>query len=800
MANYTIEVFMPVADGYSVTTLESFLDNPLVKHIWLLSPSSVDTTYSGKVTQLTVASLSATTTFRMIAEKATADFQLFIGKEGVVVDGERLAAMCGAMPSDASMAYSHYRKVIGGVSTDAPVIECQTGSLRNDFDFGSLLLFRAKALKDYLAMSLPEYGYAGLYQLRLAMSRVGGLFRFCEYVYAEKENDTRKSGEKQFDYVNPAQRNVQIEMEEVCTHHLKEIGAWLPPCKYDRIDLSAGEFPVEASVVIPVLNRESTIGDAIASVLGQKTGFKFNILVVDNHSTDGTSAIIESFADERVVHIIPGRNDLGIGGCWNLAVNDARCGRFAVQLDSDDIYSGEDTLQRIVDGFYEQQCAMLIGSYRICDFELNTLPPGIIDHREWSEENGRNNALRINGLGAPRAFFTPVIREVGFPNVSYGEDYAVGLQISRRYRLGRIYDVLYLCRRWGGNSDAALSHEKVNAHNHYKDGLRSAELVVRQQLVKECATLSAGALAGFFDRQLGLWPDAAKRYDALDGVRVKNLGNGIHLQYNPLRVVSTAANVDAASLAARPCFLCVANRPAEQITEQVQGTLELLVNPFPILPQHFTLPTKSHTPQLLRPMYADMLHLANRWPHMALFYNGAKCGASAPDHAHLQAVPLENIPLMNGSLSGVLRLGEPLCNIGDAHIYNVGGYAVPFFMIVSQSVSHSVALFEHLLAAMSVMEDEPEPLMNVIVTGVPSGGYVTVVFPRERHRPACYFAQGALQRLVSPGTLDMAGLMVTPRECDFENITADEAVAILREVAMSQSAVDAVVEKLKGLI
>ncbi len=799
MTNYTIEVFVPAAaDGCCAATVEPFLGNPSVKQIWLLSPSPVDTPLPCGVTALTVPSLSATATFRMLAAKATADYLLFIGKEEVTVDAERLAAMCDAMPADASMAYSHYRKVLGGVSADAPVIDCQPGSLRNDFDFGSLLLFSSKALKAYLAMSLPEYEYAGLYQLRLAMSRVGTLFRFCEYVYAEEESDTRKSGEKQFDYVNPAQRNVQIEMEEVCTHHLKEVGAWLPPCKYEKIDLSVGDFPVEASVVIPVLNRESTIADAIASVLGQKTGFRFNILVVDNHSTDRTPAIIDSFADDRVVHIIPSRNDLGIGGCWNLAVNDARCGRFAVQLDSDDIYSGDDVLQRIVDGFYEQQCAMLIGSYRICDFELNTLPPGVIDHREWSEENGRNNALRINGLGAPRAFFTPVIREVGFPNVSYGEDYAVGLQISRRYRLGRIYDVLYLCRRWGGNSDAALSHEKVNAHNHYKDGLRSAELAARQQFMKECGAVSADSLAEFFDRQLQLWPDAAKRYEALGGVRMKSVGCGIYLQYNPSRAVSTAANVDAASLATRPCFLCAANRPAEQVAEPLLGTLELLVNPFPILPLHFTLPAREHTPQVLRPMYADMLHLAREWPLMALFYNGAKCGASAPDHAHLQAVPRENVPLVNGSMSALLQPGEPLCSIDDAHIYNVTGYAVPFFMIVSNKVSHSVALFERLLAAMPVVGDEPEPRMNVIVTGGPSGEYVTILLPRERHRPACYSAQGAQQRLVSPGTLDMAGLMVTPRECDFDNITADEAVAMLREVAMSQSNVDAVAGKLKN--
>ena len=537
-----------------------------------MAKNNIETVVAGSM-------LQSTAWFRNVATAAKDEYLLLVGKDGVSVDDSMLDGMLKAIPEDACMCYSHYRKKIDGNIVDAPTIDWQPGSLRNDFDFGPVILFRVDALKAYAGMELDEFEYAGFYQLRLAMERLGKIYHHQEYVYTVDEDDTRKSGEKQFDYVNPAQRNVQIEMEEVCTHHLKQVGAWLPPCKYDNIDLSTGDFPVEASVVIPVLNRESTIADAITSVLKQKTSFAFNILVVDNHSTDKTPQIIDSFGDERVVHIIPSRNDLGIGGCWQLAVNDARCGRFAVQLDSDDIYSDENTLQRVVDGFYEQQCAMLIGSYRICDFELNTLPPGIIDHREWSEENGRNNALRINGLGAPRAFFTPVIREVEFPNVSYGEDYAVGLQISRRYRIGRIYDVLYLCRRWGGNSDAALSHDKLNAHNYYKDSLRSAEFAARKELVSNWATISREGVDAFFEKQLAQWPDAAKRYEALAVVEFRDLQNGVYLQYNPTRAVSTAAKVDAASLAARPCFLCGENRPAEQIAENAMGTFELLVNP-----------------------------------------------------------------------------------------------------------------------------------------------------------------------------------------------------------------------------
>lgn len=749
-------------------------------------------------TVVTGSLMQSTAWFRELATEANGEYLLLVGKEGVMVDEEMLDTMSAAMPTEAVMAYSHYRKKIDATIVDAPTIDWQPGSLRNDFDFGPMILFRVEALKRYLAMPLDEYSYAGFYQLRLAMERLGGIYHHKEYVYTVDEDDTRKSGEKQFDYVNPAQRNVQIEMEQVCTHHLKQVGAWLPPCKYDAIDLSAGDFPVEASVVIPVLNRESTIADAITSVLKQKASFAFNILVVDNHSTDKTPQIIDSFDDERVVHIIPSHNDLGIGGCWQSAVNDARCGRFAVQLDSDDIYSDENTLQRVVDGFYQQQCAMLIGSYRICDFQLNTLPPGVIDHREWTEENGRNNALRINGLGAPRAFFTPVIREVEFPNVSYGEDYAVGLQISRRYKIGRIYDVLYLCRRWGGNSDAALSHEKVNAHNYYKDGLRSTEFAARQALVKSWETVTREGVDAFFEKQLAQWPAVAERYTLLSTAEQRDLENGITLQYNPSRAISTAAKVDAASIAERPCFLCAKNRPAEQIAENALGSLELLVNPYPILPMHFTLAATQHMPQLLEPMYADMLHLADQWQGLALFYNGAKCGASAPDHAHLQAVRCCDVPLLRDVAAGDFSLGEPVCSLGNAHVYNVKGYVVPFFMITADKVSHSVELFGRLLAAMSVADGELEPRMNVISYSSAADGYVTIVMPRAQHRPACYFANDVSQRLVSPGALDMAGLMVTPRECDFQGITADEAMALLREVAITDNAACVIVEKLKN--
>ena len=797
MKNYTIEVFMPFpANGSFLPGLKSLIDSPCVQRVWLWSASPVDVALPCKVQVLPVKSLASTALFKDLATQASADYVLYVAKDGVDVDTDKFWNLCDSMPGNASMAYTHYCKVTDGALSEAPTIDYQSGSLRNDFDFGSLLLFRTAMLKHYAQEALQEFEYAGFYQLRLALSRLGAIYHHCEFVYTEQELDNRKSGDKQFDYVNPAQRNVQIEMEHVCTHHLKATGAWLPPCKYSGIDLSIGNFPVEASVVIPVLNRESTIADAVSSVLGQKTTFKFNVLVIDNHSTDKTGEIIDSFNDGRVVHIIPESRSLGIGGCWNLAVQSEHCGRFAVQLDSDDIYSGEDTLQRIVDEFYKQQCAMIVGTYRICDFELNTLPPGVIDHREWSEENGRNNALRINGLGAPRAFFTPVIREVGFPNVSYGEDYAVGLQISRNYRIGRIYDVLYLCRRWGGNSDAALSHEKVNANNLYKDTLRTTEYEARKEYVASLSVPSFSELQQFFEKQLQEWPAAAERYAALENVELRSFENGINLQYNPARMVSTGAKVDNASLAARPCFLCPENRPAEQFAMSAMGSFDVLVNPYPILPFHFTLAAKEHTPQLLSGMFADMLHVARQWPQMAVFYNGAKCGASAPDHAHLQAVRSVDIPLVKEFTTGDVPFEmEPVAVTQNGAIYNVDGYAVPLFVIVANNVSGSVELFARMLSAMAVVDGEKEPRMNVIASYIPSEGYVVMLLPRKEHRPACYSANGDSQRIVSPGTLDMAGLVITPRESDFRALTAEEAVSILREVALEPDEVLHIVEK-----
>lgn len=467
-----IECFVPSMRGEDISvTVESF---------------SRSEAFTG-VTILSGVSLRTTETLRSIAEAVSEKFILIYTKDLPLEMGlfalDRILAV--AEDTGADMLYAdHYKMVTGADGTTVrkkhPLIACQKGALRDDFDFGSVLVFRSSSFKRAVRAMDTDYEFGALYDLRLRMKNI---VHINECLYTEIETDSRKSGEKLFDYVDPKNRNVQIEMEKVCTAHLKRIGAWLEP-KFrepDINDFPQADFKVTASVVIPVFNRIRTVKDAVESALSQICDFPYNVIVVDNHSSDGTTELLEEMAagNERLVHIVPARTDLGIGGCWNLAVHSEHCGEYAVQLDSDDVYSGRDTLQKIVDAFCQQKCAMVVGTYQMTDFQMNPIPPGVIDHREWTEDNGRNNALRINGLGAPRAFWTPLLRTINLPNTSYGEDYALGLRISREYRIGRIYDVLYCCRRWDGNSDAALDIEKVNANNQYKDRIRTWELEAR---------------------------------------------------------------------------------------------------------------------------------------------------------------------------------------------------------------------------------------------------------------------------------------------------------------------------------
>ena len=809
-----IDLFLPCEDlDVAQEALLELHDNKTVQHINLLV--SADFAASHQVpdgcTFIVVDRLESSNTVSSIAENTDADYVIICTKATPIRWGlyalERFLRT--ADDTGAVMVYSDHYSVQEGKLEKHPVIDYQAGSLRDDFDFGSLWLVKAQNLLDYAAQQdRQEYQFAGLYDLRLYLSRVGEIFHINEFLYTEDELDTRKSGEKQFDYVNPRNREVQIEMEKACTHHLEKVGALVDTNYYRQPDFDEQEFEYEASVIIPVFNREKTIADAVKSALSQKTSFKFNVIVVNNHSTDRTGEILSEIAHEmeerndkqagRLVQIVPDRNDLGIGGCWNMAINSDHCGKFAVQLDSDDLYSSPKTLQKIVDAFHKQKAAMMIGSYRMCDFDLNTLPPGLIDHKEWTEDNGCNNALRINGLGAPRAFFTPLVRQIQFPNTSYGEDYALGLVFSRRYRIGRIYDELYLCRRWGGNSDAALSIDKVNANNLYKDRLRTMELKARQQMLQGKADIMEdSSISRFFNRQMEKWADARHRFRDLKHVETHQLSDQLKVQWNPARIVSTGAKIDKKTLGDRPCFLCDKNRPKEQISKQIDERFLLLVNPFPILPIHFTIPARKHQPQSIYKNYGEMHRFLSLHSELMVFYNGPKCGASAPDHLHFQAgtsgiLPLQaNWQRLSRNLTDIISLND------DEKIALIHDFVVPAFVIISKSEDSDEALFHRLYKSMPVRGDETEPMMNIIAWRK-GDEYISVVIPREKHRPEAYFAEGDAQMMVSPGALDMSGLIITPREEDFRKLTEESASAILQECGVSMDKMNSIITKLKA--
>lgn len=745
--------------------------------------------------------LESSNTIVSIAENTDADYVMICTRHTTIGWGnntlERFLRV--ADDTDAVMVYADHYKMVEGKMEKHPVIDYQSGSLRDDFDFGSLWCIKAQALADYIAQSdREEYQFAALYDLRLYLSRVGEIFHLNEFLYSEAELDTRKSGEKQFDYVNPRNREVQIEMEKACTQHLGKVGALIDTTFYRQPDFGEQDFEYEASVIIPVFNREKTVADAVKSALGQKANFKFNVIVVNNHSTDRTGEILDELKADNMIQIVPERTDLGIGGCWNEAINSSFCGKFAVQLDSDDLYSSPKTLQKIVDAFYKQKAAMIIGSYRMCDFDLNTLPPGLIDHKEWTDENGCNNALRINGLGAPRAFFTPLVRQIQFPNTSYGEDYALGLAFSRRYRIGRIYDELYLCRRWGGNSDAALSVEKVNANNLYKDRLRTMELKARQHLLQGKADIMEdSSISRFFNRQLEVWTDARHRFRDLKHVETRQFSDQLKLQWNPARIVSTGAKIDKKTLGERPCFLCDKNRPKEQMSKQIDEKFHLLVNPFPILPVHFTIPARKHQPQLIYKNYGEMHRFISLHSDLIVFYNGPKCGASAPDHLHFQAgtngiLPLQtNWQRLSRNLTDIISLND------EEKISVVRDFIVPAFVIISKSAESDEALFRRLYKAMPQRGDETEPMMNII-SWRKGEEFISVVIPREKHRPEAYFAEGDAQFVVSPGALDMSGLIITPREEDFRKLTEEKALSLLQECGVSEEKMNAIIAKLKA--
>lgn len=799
--NKTITCFIPYGSENQINkTIRHLQECPTVDRIFLLPTSPVpNLSLPDKCYILPSSAPESVERYKQVALYANTPFTLICTQVQDLEFGYMaLERMCDYLSApQCSMVYADHYKTIKGERTPHPVIDYQLGSVRDDFDFGSLLMFRT----DYLKRAIneieaeKEYQHSALYALRLALSRYGELTHIREFLYTETEIDLRKSGEKQFDYVDPRNRQVQIEREEVFTRHLKKIGAYLKPGMM-TVDLKEGEFSHEASIIIPVRNRARTINDAIRSVLEQETSFPFNLIIIDNHSTDGTSEIIEQYKnDNRVIHLIPERTDLGIGGCWNLGINHPQCGRFAIQLDSDDLYSTPHTVQTIVDKFYKEQCAMVIGSYRMTDFTLQTLPPGVIDHKEWTDENGHNNALRINGLGAPRAFFTPLLRKIRVPNTSYGEDYALGLAFSRQYRIGRIYDVLYLCRRWEGNSDAALSIEKINQNNNYKDSLRTLEIKLRQAMNKK---RQAGEL--FIENQLAKWQTARTNHEALNQIETRRFelaGNTITVQFNPARAVSTCAKVDKSSIEARKCFLCPENKPNEQdeIIISLDEPFSLRINPYPILPGHLTISSLKHQDQVLadktiRQLPGKLISWLEEYfaSGYVLFYNGAKCGASAPDHFHFQAVKQSDVPVIQQwerLMETSVREKEIKTENGNTYSsFQITSYICPIqVFICNHSADILPEMINQYLESLPLHEGESEPRYNLFAWQDKQRGFTMAYFPREEHRPACYTATGGEQLLVSPGALDMAGLLVTPRKEDFDKITESDITQIYKEVA-----------------
>jgi len=585
-------------------------------------------------------------------------------------------------------------------------------------------------------------------------------------------------------------------------------------------------FNYEASVIIPVKNRVNTIKDSINSASRQKTKFAFNIIVVDNHSTDGTTESVKNLSshNKNIIHLIPDRNDLGIGGCWNEALSHKDCGKFAVQLDSDDIYVDENTLQKIVYKFYEKKCAMVIGSYKLTDFNLNEIPPGIIDHREWTDESGHNNALRINGLGAPRAFYAPIARDIGFPNVSYGEDYAMALAISGKYQIGRIYESIYLCRRWEGNSDAALSIEKQNANDFYKDSLRTKEITARQKLNKRGVmklslppqkTFDDSSIKSFigqnnfaeaanalFNSQLNKWELLRKNYDALKNVRTKSFwfeGFKIKIQFNPERIKSTSADISDEAVANRKCFLCPENLPQEQKGVLLSDNFFLLCNPYPIFPQHFTVNSSIHEPQRISKNFNVLLEIAKQLsPSFTLVYNGPACGASAPDHLHFQAgtkgfMPIEaDIQQLKNNFGIILNENEKL----TVSLINDNYRRLVF--IESADKSEIGVAFDKVInwyAEYSV--NSIEPMINIICNYDKEFGWTVIIFLRSKHRPNCFFANDSEKILVSPAAIDLGGVLIVPREEDFVKMNKELVGSILNEISMDKESFSSFVKKCK---
>lgn len=781
-------------DEYAEQTINS-LRNAGAEHFVLLCTTFLVTKLTEQYPTLHSSTLQTNEMMNLVANECTTPYILIYDKYTPLDVNEKALKRMVQVAEDtqAGMVYSDYYELRDKKRLPHPVIDYQAGSVRNDFDFGSLTLYRTDIFVEASTeeVMMRNFQYAGLYAIRLSIGRISSIQHIAEYLYTEIEEDTRTGGVKQFDYVDPRNRGVQKEMEDAFTYYLHKVGGLVHEYQLKDVIVQDKDFPCTASVIIPVYNRVRTIGDAIKSALEQKTDFTYNVIVIDNHSTDGTTELIASYAhNKRLFHLIPQRHDLGIGGCWQHAIDDSRCGRYAIQLDSDDIYSSENTLQQIVDCFRKEKCAMVIGSYDLTDFNLNPIPPGLIDHKEWTDNNGRNNALRINGLGAPRAFETCVLREIGIPNVSYGEDYALGLRISRNYRIGRIYTSLYHCRRWEGNSDAALPIERINRNNYYKDQLRTIELQARIALNK-----NLNKLYKLRSEQLKTWKLAQTHYAQLANTEVRDMkcdGVTIRIQHNPQRIHSVTAS--APQKYDNACFLCNENLPQEQLRLPIlNGKYQILVNPYPIFKHHYTIPSLTHTPQSIDARIIDMLKIAKDYAPYTLFFNGAQCGASAPMHMHFQMVDSGLMPIEQEWRNAQERVLNYISN--DSRLSLLENLHRPIFLIASYNELGAKLLFDELYRALTLQSDDKEPMLNIIVR-YENSQWIVLIFPRSKHRPDCYYMTDEKQRLISPASVEMGGLFITPRQEDYEKIEVHEILNIYNEITPSAKEIENITQQL----
>ncbi len=717
----------------------------------------------------------------------------------------------------AGIVYSDFILRKGNNFIEHPLIDYQQGSIRDDFNFGPLLLFSCPAVKTALQKygSLPSGNDVALYDLRLKVSIDSPVYHIPEFLYTVEDRKSKhiKIGndriKNHFAYAASGNISQQKNLEKTATGYLKLTSAYLK-ARTKKALRTNDFFPVEASIIIPVLNRRKTIKEAIQSALAQKTNFDFNIIVVDNHSTDGTTDILKKIAAKykEIKHIVPKRHDLGIGGCWNEAVHSSHCGRYAVQLDSDDLYSSSQTLQKIVDTLRRDNYAMVVGSYTIVNEHLKKISPGLIAHKEWTQANGHNNALRVNGLGAPRAFNTAVIRKIGFHNVSYGEDYAVALKIAREYKIGRIYESIYLCRRWKDNTDAGLSVEKQNHNDFYKDELRSLEIKARRILNKtesekktfdrypggKQKSLIALCL-NLLEEQKRCWPKLAHAYRELARVRTRSVsysGYKVALQFNPQRAISSGAAVDAESIKSRPCFLCQDNLPDEQKGVLYRNQCLILCNPAPIFKNHFTIVALKHKSQEITKSINWLLRLGSDMsPAFAVFYNGPACGASAPDHLHFQAIPVDALPFLSE-----LRELPPLKEKSSVR-YNIGkNYDRSVVILESKNATALTEQFLNLLKIVQkILATNDEPLVNVICVYA-ENHWRLVIFLRQKHRPDAYFAEGENRLFISPGAIDLAGVIITPRLNDYNRLDHNTIRGIYREVSLPEDMMNIIMKEL----